>query len=304
MSKINSTPVESSEQKGGKIAFDKESRNMLCDKLSFSAAEAYKLLRTNLTFTMPADKPCRIIGVTSSIRGEGKTTTAINLSYTQAETGNKTLLIDADMRLPSVARKMGIPGKPGLSNLLVGLCSLNEAVQTSDLIKNWHIIPAGNIPPNPSELLGSEQMKKLLEDCSKYYDTVIIDLPPINIVADALTVAEQVDGLLLVVRENYTDKGSLNDCMRKVSFLEKNKLLGFVISDSNSGGKSYRYRKYGRYGRYGKYSKNYGYKYGKYGYSKYGYGKYGNDKERGSYEEVWAWQHQTGEPDEEPVQQK
>ena len=294
------TPVENNEQKGGKVEFDKEGRNMLCDKLSFAAAESYKLLRTNLTFTIPSDKTCRIIGVTSSIRGEGKTTTAINLSYTQAETGSKTLLIDADMRLPSVSKKLGIPGKPGLSNLLVGLCSLNEAVQTSDLIKNWHIIPAGNIPPNPSELLGSEQMKKLLDECAKYYDTVIIDLPPVNIVADALTIADQVDGLLLVVRENYTDKGSLNDCMRQMNFLERNKLLGFVVTDSGDSGKGYRYRKYGKYGKYGKYSK-----YSKYGYGKYGYGKYGYGGESGSYEDVWAWQHQTGEAEKtEPAETK
>ncbi len=299
MSEKITAPAEKNEQKGSRIAFDKESRAMLCDKLSFSAAEAYKLLRTNLTFTMPDEKPCRIVGVTSSFRGEGKTTTAVNLSYTQAETGSKTLLIDADMRLPSVAKKLGIPGKPGLSNLLVGLCSLHEAVQVSDLIKNWHIIPAGNIPPNPSELLGSEQMKKLLDECAKHYDTIIIDLPPVNIVADALTIADEVDGLILVVRENYTDKGSLKECMRKMSFLEQNKLLGFVLTDSEDSKKGYRYHKYSKYskyskyGRYGKY-KNYGYKYYKYGY-KYGYGKYAHAAERGDYEAVWAWQHQTDE---------
>ena len=312
MSKEKTTPVEGTKKEENKIPFDKESRNMLCDRLNFAASEAYKLLRTNLTFTLPADKNCRIVGVTSAIRGEGKTTTSINLSYTQAETGKKTLLIDADMRLPSVAKKLGIPGKPGLSDVLVGLCSFGEAVQTSELIKNWHILPSGNIPPNPSELLGGDHMKALLQECAKIYDTIIIDLPPVNIVADALTIADQVDGLLLVVRENYIDKNSLNDCMRQMSFLEKGKLLGFVLTDTgHSGSRYYRYGRYGKYGKYGKY-KRYGYKYGykygkKYGYGKYGYGKYGYEKAGGheDYETVWTWQHQANEPEEtEAVQPK
>ena len=252
MSKKVHTPVENTtvaaKEPEKKTTVESEEKMTLCDQLSFSSSEAYKLLRTNLRYTLPTEKKCRIIGVTSSIRGEGKTTTSINLSYTQAETGGKTLLIDADMRLPSVAKKLGLPGKPGLSNVLVGLCTLDEAVAQSGLLDNWHILPAGNIPPNPSELLGGEQMKKLLAECAKRYEAIIIDLPPVNIVSDALTVADSVDGLLLVIRENYTDKTALNECMRQMAFLDQSKLLGFVMNDTAAKEKRYaKNRKYNSY---------------------------------------------------------
>ena len=94
---------------------------MLHQKLSFAATEAYKLLRTNVLFALPSRQKCRIVGVTSSLRGDGKSTTAINLAYTLAETGQKVLLVDADMRLPSIPKKMEIESSPGLSNILVGM---------------------------------------------------------------------------------------------------------------------------------------------------------------------------------------
>ena len=105
-----------------------QQRSMLCDQLSFTAAESYKQLRANMLFALPDENKCRLVGVTSAIRGEGKSTTAINLAYTIAETGREVLLIDADMRLPSVAKKLEINVKPGLSNLLAGLCSVEKAV--------------------------------------------------------------------------------------------------------------------------------------------------------------------------------
>ena len=100
-------------------------QGLLCDELSFAAAESYKLLRTNLLFALP-DQECRIIGVTSSIRGEGKSTTAVNLAYTLAQTGKKVLLIDGDMRLPTIAQKLDLAATPGLSNLLAGLNTERE----------------------------------------------------------------------------------------------------------------------------------------------------------------------------------
>ena len=126
--------------------------------------------------------------------------------------------------------------------------------------KNWYILPAGDIPPNPSELLGSERMHALLERYSGVFDTVIIDLPPINIVADALVISKWTDGLIGVVRQNYTDKRALADCMYQVEKLGV-KFLGFVMTDAAVGESSYK--------SYGKYSKKYGYGYG-YG-SDYGY---------------------------------
>lgn len=253
-----------------------EQKDFLCTNLNFAAAEAYKLLRTNLVFSLPDGKSCHVVGVTSSIRGEGKSTTSVNLSYTIAETGKRVLLIDADMRLPSVAKKLEMPNKPGLSNVLVNMCSPESAIHRSEYLDNWHILPAGNIPPNPSELLGSEQMKKLIALLSQHYDYIIVDLPPVTIVSDALVFSNLADGLLFVVRQNYSSRGALKEAMRQINFLDS-KLLGFVMTGTNDGSK--------RYGRYKKYGRNYGEKnYGSADKS----GKQANER---SYEDVYAWQH-------------
>ena len=225
---------------------------MLHKKLSFAATEAYKLLRTNLNFTLPDEQKCRVVGVTSSIRGEGKSTTAANLSYTLAETGKRVLLIDADLRLPSIAKKLGIRSAPGLSNVLAGVEKEDDALFRSEEQDNWVILPSGDIPPNPTEMLASSQMKQLVERLSASYDFIVIDLPPVNIVSDALVTSEVLDGMIVVVRENYSGRRELQNCMRQLK-LSGVKLLGFVMTTAASGPSSYgKYRYYKRYGhRYG-----------------------------------------------------
>ena len=230
-------------------------QGIICEGLSFSASEAYKLLRTNLLFSLP-EKHCHIIGVTSSVRGEGKSTTSVNLSYTIAQSGKRVLLIDADMRLPSVAIKLDLKGAPGLSNLIAGLRSERSCLRQSNQMENWYILPAGDIPPNPSELLGSEKMHALLQHYEEIFDVIILDLPPVNIVADALVISKWTDGLIGVVRQNYTDRRALQDCMYQVQKLGSH-FLGFVMTDAAVGETGYK--------SYGKYGKKYGYGYG-YGY--------------------------------------
>ena len=230
-------------------------RGLICEGLSFAASEAYKLLRTNLLFSLP-EKGCHIIGVTSSVRGEGKSTTSVNLSYTFAQSGKRVLLIDADMRLPSVAAKLELKGAPGLSNLIAGLRSENSCLRQSSQLENWYILPAGDIPPNPSELLGSERMHALLQHYEEIFDVIVVDLPPVNIVADALVISKWLDGLIGVVRQNYTDRRALQDCMYQVDKLGSH-FLGFVMTDAAVGETGYK--------SYGKYGKSYGYGYG-YGY--------------------------------------
>lgn len=234
-------------------------KTTLCEGLNFAAAEAYKLLRTNLQFSMP-EKACRIVGVTSSIHGEGKSTTSINLAYTLAQSGKRVLLIDADMRLPSTASKLEISGKPGLSNLLAGLNGEKNCMKPSGRFENWFIMPAGDIPPNPSELLGSERMHSLLERYEKYFDYVVIDLPPIGVVTDALVLSQWMDGLILAVRQNYTERKALADTMYQIKKIGS-KFLGFVMTDAAVGEGSYKH--------YSKYGKKYGYGYG-YGYDNAG----------------------------------
>ena len=218
--------------------------------LEFTATEQYKILRANLSFTIPENVKCPIIGVTSSIRGEGKSTTAVNLSYVLAENGKKVLLIDGDLRIPSIAKKMGIESTPGLTNLLMRFESRQLVSFQSSILENWYIIPAGNIPPNPSELLGSAKMEKLLEILSEEFDYIIIDLPPVNIVSDALAISRYITGMILVVREEYTEKKELEACSRQLE-LSNVKVLGCVMNGAKTGS--------GSYGKYRRYYKKYKY---------------------------------------------
>lgn len=233
------------------------SQKTLHKNLEFTATEQYKLLRTNLSFTLPDDQKCAIIGVSSSMRGEGKSTTAINLSYVLAENGKRVLLIDGDLRIPSIAKKMQIKSTPGLTNLLVDYEHQTFGDFKSGLYDNWYIIPAGDLPPNPSELLGSRKMEKLLKILSEKFDYIIIDLPPVNIVSDALAISHLITGMILVIREDYTEKKELENCIRELRLSDVN-VLGCVMNVTKNGKAGY--GKY-RYRRYKKYYKYYNYHY-------------------------------------------
>ncbi|MBQ4135812.1 MAG: CpsD/CapB family tyrosine-protein kinase [Clostridia bacterium] len=214
--------------------------------LSFTATEQYKLLRANLEFTLPQDEKCHVIGVTSSTRGEGKSTTAINLSYVLAEKGSKVLLIDADLRIPSVAKKMGIASTPGLTNLLIKK-DLSADIFKTDVLDTWYILPAGDIPPNPSELLGSARMEELLISLKQKFDYIVVDLPPVNLVSDAVAISKFISGMIVVIREEYTEKKELTHCMRQLSLSNVN-VLGCVMNETDSGRSYYgKYKKYSYY---------------------------------------------------------
>lgn len=212
--------------------------------LSFEAAEAYKLLRTNLAFSFPESGESKVIGITSSLKGEAKSTTSINLAYTLAETGKRVLLIEADMRLPVLSKRLRVRKTPGLSNLLAGQSTGNEVLQNSGLFNNLKVITAGTIPPNPAELLDSNPMEITIRTMRDYFDYVIVDLPPIMVVSDALVVSKYLDGIVVVVRQNVCDKRSLAETVRQLRF-SQTKLLGFVVSGSDSKSKKYRNNYYG-----------------------------------------------------------
>lgn len=218
--------------------------------LGFAASEAYKLLRTNLMFALPndGDKKCRIIGITSSVRGEGKSTTAMNISYTLAEVDKKVLLIEADMRLPNIAKRMELKASPGLSNILISSGGdVSDYLQQSGIFNNWRIMTAGDLPPNPNELLGSRQMQSVLKAFSTVFDYIIVDLPPVNVVSDALVISPLLDGIIVVVRENYSEKKELRACLRQLSMANA-KVLGIhmnAVKESHKRyGKSNKYYKY------------------------------------------------------------
>ncbi len=246
------------DKKTNRLPFENEIHQRTLHKnLEFTATEQYKLLRTNLEFTIPEGIKCPIVGVTSSMRGEGKSTTAINLSYVLAEKGKKVLLIDGDLRIPSVAKKLEVSASPGLTDVLMVKGDYNISTFQSSILATWYIMPAGDIPPNPSELLGSRRMEATLTRMREFFDYIIIDLPPVNLVSDALSIAKLITGMIVVIREEYTEKKELERCFRQLK-LSNVKLLGCVMNEARSEGGSYgKYKKYRKY----RYYKHYRYYY-------------------------------------------
>ena len=215
---------------------------LMGSNISFAASEAYKLLRTKLQFTFAGDNSCRIIGLSSALSGEGKSLTSINLAYSLSQLDKKVILIDCDMRRPTLAEKLNIRKKPGLSSHLTGQCSLEELVQYCGIPGDeqaFHVIAAGQNPPNPVELLSSEKMTATLDALRQRYDYVILDLPPVGEVTDAMAVAKVVDGMLLVVRQNYCNRIALGDAVQQFDFIGT-KMLGVVFNCTSEGsGKGY-----------------------------------------------------------------
>ncbi len=229
--------------------------------ISFAASEAYKLLRTKLEFSFADENNCRVIGISSALSGEGKSLTAVNLAFALSQLNKKVLLVDCDMRRPTLAEKLGILKQPGLSSYLSRQCHLDELVQMCSMKNNenaFHVISAGQNPPNPIELLSSERMKKALSAMRDAYDYVILDFPPVGEVSDAMAVAKETDGMLLVVRQNCCDRVTLSETVRQFEFINA-KVLGVVFNGTNEQGGNYGKGYYKRY--YKSYYKKYGNRY-------------------------------------------
>lgn len=241
-------------KKGGAYsASGQQTRTGLLGKnVSFAASEAYKLLRTKLQFSFADDNNCRVIGISSALSGEGKSLTAINLAYTLSQLNKKVILIDCDMRRPTLAEKLGISKTPGLSSFLSGQCDLNTMLQACNLKgdeESFAVITAGQNPPNPVELLSSARMEAALNAFRKHYDYVILDLPPVGEVTDAMAVAKKTDGILLVVRQNFCDRIVLADAVRQFEFIDS-KILGVVMNCTVESGRTYGKSYYRRYYKY------------------------------------------------------
>lgn len=227
-----------------------ERQRTIGSQISFEASEAYKRLRTNIQYTLPLDdgKRCRVIGIASALQGEGKSTTSANLAFFLAEAGERVLLIDADMRLPTISFLLEVECIPGLSDYLATGNTTLSIVKSTRRQKNLHIIPAGNLPPNPAELLGLERMREMLSSLAQTYDYILIDLPPINVVTDAAVISKYVDGVLMVVRQNYDKKHTLDEALRFLKYAEA-RVIGFVLNCAGKGERSS--RKYGYRKEYG-----------------------------------------------------
>ena len=211
-------------------------RNILTNQSSFHVQEAYKALRTNVRFSLSGDG-CKKLCITSCTSGEGKSITILNLAISFAQTGQKVLLIDGDMRRPSLAKLLIEKPAPGLSNYLAGLNSVNEVIRPN-IYSNLDVIFSGEIPPNPSELLGSDNMQKLLETMTKRYDYILVDLPPVGVVADACVIANSLDGVLFLVRQNSAERDAVANGIKQLE-LSGAKLLGFVLNGAQKDTKNY-----------------------------------------------------------------
>lgn len=234
----------------------------LNDNTPFQIREAYKTIRTNIIFTLGTHKR-KIVELTSASPEEYKSTTSANLAITMAQTGAKVLLIDADMRKPVQHKIFRLDNAKGLSSVLAGMDELNDAVK-QNVLTNLDIFPAGPTPPNPSELLGSKNMEVLLEALEKYYDIILIDTPPVNIVTDALTLSKYTTGILLMVRQGKTRHEDIEAAIDSI-YTANASVIGTILVDSDYSGRSFGYGyKYYRYYKYGGYS--YGGK-GEYSYS-------------------------------------
>ena len=248
------------------------------DGMPFYFRESFKSIRTNVTFSLATSEKKKIFAVTSANPSEGKSTISSNLAIAFAESGKKVLLIDADMRRNVQDKIFKISGKIGLSTAIVDMSenltddfNLDKYIQEVTLktkvkVENdegkqvdeetevkLHVMPSGKVPPNPSELLGSEQMGKILEKLAPMFDVIIVDTPPVNGLSDSMEIAEYISGIVLVARCNQTTEDSMDAAMKQVE-LSKMHLLGFVLNDVNTGHHGRYYYKYKRGGDYYKYS--------------------------------------------------
>lgn len=214
--------------------------------MDFATKEAFNLLRTNIAYSFPAvegDPRGRVIGVTSSNQSEGKSSISINIAFTLAEAGNHVLLIEGDLRRPVVAKYLNREYEAGLSDFLAGHAKniINLGVLNDDL----DVIYGGDIPLDPTILLDSNVMAKMLESLACKYDYIIIDLPPVLPVPDAVLMAKCLDGMLFVVRSEITHKSDIKEAIRRLKYTGV-RVLGFVYNDFNDGPKRY-YRKSDHY---------------------------------------------------------
>ena len=239
----------------GMVGHNKKEQTGLMDQSPKSAlAEAFRTVRSNLRFmTSVTPGQGKIFVVTSSISGEGKTFSAKNLAYIFSISGERTLLVNADMRKPNNNTDFGVSSGLGLSNYLAGYTSLDEVVHHT-LQENLHILPSGDIPPNPSELLLSKRMDDLVRELKSRYDYILLDTPPVGLLSDGLELMQLADANIFMVRQGYTFKSFLNNIQQQYE-TGKVRNTAILFNDVDFTKLNYRY----------------GYGYG------YGYGYYAED---------------------------
>lgn len=201
------------------------------------AAESYRTLRTNIQYSS-FDKEYKVIVVTSSEQGEGKSTTSGNLALCMAQGDKKVVLIDCDLRRPSLHKKFKLSNLEGLSDIMIGKKDLNQVVNRYN--KNLVLITSGKIPPNPSEMLSSKAMSNLLDNLKVDFDYIILDTPPVQAVTDSQILSTKADGTILVIRADRTRRESVQNA---VSLLKKvnSHIIGTVLNGIETSRNKYYY---------------------------------------------------------------
>ncbi|HEY0222623.1 MAG TPA: CpsD/CapB family tyrosine-protein kinase [Lactovum miscens] len=202
-------------------------------------SEQYRTIRTNIEFIM-SDRNLKSIMITSPEAEVGKSTTVSNLAVTFAQQGKKVLLIDADLHKPSAYITFHVENRVGLANVLARQVDINSALQRTQINENLTILTSGPIPPNPSELLGSEAFRLLIENASSRFDVILIDAPPILAVTDSQILSRTTDGVILVARANQTKKEELVKAKKLLDQVQAN-VLGVVLHGVDPKGTAYYY---------------------------------------------------------------
>lgn len=230
----------------GTIPLDKERRKepgIAFDRANSGIAESFRKLRTNLQF-LAVDNPPRVIVVGSSLPGEGKSTTAINIALALAEAEHSVVLVDGDMRRPMLAKYLDVVGTVGFSSVLSGGASISEVLQETKT-PGLSVLTSGPVPPNPSELLGSQAAKKVLDELREKFDYVIVDSSPLVAVTDAAILAKSADGVLIIARYGQTKRDQLAHAIKSLDDVDA-VLLGAVFTMTPArGNASYSYSYYG-----------------------------------------------------------
>ena len=200
----------------------------IVDKLPKSiTAESYRSLRTNIQYSS-IDKQVKTLVVTSSNAGEGKSTVAGNLAYTFFQGGKRVLIIDCDLRKPSLHRKFNVSNEVGLTDVLVGTSELNKVMKKID--DNLYLLTTGTLPPNPAEIIGSNTMESLLEECKINFDYIILDTPPILPVTDSKLLAIKADATVLVVRSEISKSKHVSQAFKELEKVNAN-VIGTILND-------------------------------------------------------------------------
>lgn len=200
----------------------------IVDKLPKSiTSESYRSLRTNIQYSS-IDKQVKTLVVTSSNAGEGKSTVAGNLAYTFFQNGKRVLIIDCDLRKPSLHRKFNVSNEEGLTDVLVGTSKLNNVMKKID--DNLYLLTTGTLPPNPAEIIGSNTMENFLEQCKINFDYIILDTPPILPVTDSKLLAIKADATVVVVRSEISKSKHVSQAFKELEKVNAN-IIGTILND-------------------------------------------------------------------------